>query len=612
MPPSVRFDDHTSGKQRAFAFRGLQDSVVARDIADVLPALERVEAAVAGGLWAGGFVAYEAAPAFDTALRVRTPQSDDPFAHLPLVWFGLFDRIEELQSFLPRPDRVVPYNMSAWRSSTDADDYLQRIDEIRERIRQGDTYQVNHTFQLRAAYSGEAFELYRDLVLAQKGQFASYLDIGRYRVLSASPELFFRLDGNTITTRPMKGTIRRGRWSAEDHAMANRLEHSDKDRAENLMIVDLLRNDLGRIADVGSVKVDDLLSLERFETVWQLTSQISAQVPPATTTTEIFKHLFPSGSITGAPKPKTMEIITEMEDAPRGVYCGAVGMLTPPDSGMPRAQFNVAIRTVTLDQEEGLAQYGVGGGITWDSLPAAEYEEALLKAEVLTTRRPDFELIETLRFDPAGGVLWLDEHLARMRGSAEYFGFAFHPDAAAEAVRSACREGDESLMVRLTLSASGEVAAECRTLDSAGFCALPEDMDTTITIEIDEEPVSSRDVFLFHKTTHREAYATRAARHPRADDVVLVNERGEITETTTSNIAVKFGDQWWTPRLDSGLLPGVYRAELLRTDVLRERDIATSELAGADAIALINSVRGWRRGDIRDLIPLAVDVASLG
>lgn len=612
MPPCVRFDDHSLGSKRAFQFRGLQDSVVARELADVIPALERVESAVADGMWAGGFVSYEAAPAFDPGLRVKVGNPEDSFHHLPLVWFGLFDRIEDVENFVPRREGPIPYHVSAWRPSTSSRDYLKAVDEIRELIGAGDTYQVNYTFQMRASYSGEAFELYRDLVLAQKGEFASYLDIGRYRVLSASPELFFRLDGDEITTRPMKGTIRRGRWAMEDQMMANRLETSDKDRAENLMIVDLLRNDLGRIAEVGTVRVDDLLALERFETVWQLTSQISATLPTGTSATDVFRHLFPSGSITGAPKRRTTEIIADLERLPRGVYCGAVGMMTPPDSGLPRAAFNVAIRTVVLDQEEGVAQYGVGGGITWDSRATSEYEEALLKAEVLTTRRPEFGLIETIRYDPDEGLRWLDEHLARMASSARYFGFPFDADRAAAAANKICSGSNVSMVVRIVSSSTGEVASECKEIHAEMFCPRPDQIFTTVRLAVDQKPVSSQDVFLFHKTTNRDVYRVRAKRHPDAQDVLLVNERGEITETTTSNVVVKFGDEWWTPRIDSGLLPGVYRAELLRTDQIRERDIALSELASADAIALINSVRGWRWGDIQDSMALAEGALSLG
>lgn len=600
MFPCARFDDQSAGSERAFALRGLRETVVARRIDDVKRAIERVEAATEAGLWAGGFISYEAAPAFDASLTVRSRQLNDPFVHLPLVWFGLFDQREPYPLFEPRVTRPAPYHVSAWNPSIDREQFSAAIRTIREHIAAGDTYQVNFSFRLRAAFSGAPDELYRDLVLAQRGAFSAYFDLGRYRVVSASPELFFRIDGNRIRTRPMKGTMRRGRWPEEDAELAKRLLESEKDKAENLMIVDLIRNDLGRVAEYGSVVPSRLLELERYETVWQLTSEIEATLPPRATIAEVFGALFPSGSVTGAPKPRTMELIADLETQPRGVYCGAVGYMAPPDADAPRAVFNVAIRTAVIDVEEGVAEYGVGGGIVWDSLTDAEYEETRAKAQLLVDRRPDFVLFETMRWDDERGFWWLDEHLDRMEGSAGYFGFAFERAAVQRAAAKAVEGLEGRRLVRVTVARSGVVDVELGAEPLDPIAEGPAGDGGRVRLAIDDVPAASHDVFLFHKTTNREVYLDRARRFPDADDVLLVNERGEVTESTVANLVVRFGDEWWTPALDSGCLPGIYRRVLLENGSIRERTIAVHQLAFADEIGLINSVRGWRSAQLME------------
>ena len=407
----ARFDD-LGPAPRSFRFIDPVGVIEARRPDEVRDALSAVEAATARGLWAAGLCAYEAAPGLDPALTVQQRRSGDPFEDFPLVWFSLFDDVEA--ATLPETAGQEPVGpLDAWRPSIDRVRYDGAIARIREHIAAGDTYQVNHTLRLRARIEGDDRGLYRDLCLAQRGSFAAYLNIGRYRVLSASPELFFRIEGDRITTRPMKGTAARGRWPAEDDDAAARLVSSEKDRAENAMITDLLRNDLGRIARPGTVEVPVMFEAERYETVWQMTSTVTAQLRTGAGLVEAFGALFPSGSVTGAPKVRSMQIISELEDSPRGIYCGSVGYLAPPGSGEPRATFNVAIRTVMLDSDSGLAEYGVGGGITHDSRADAEYDEVLAKARVLTVRRPGFELLETLRHTPGEGFA----HLAAPSGA---------------------------------------------------------------------------------------------------------------------------------------------------------------------------------------------------
>ncbi len=583
---AARFDDLTPGAERCLELAEPVDVLEARRPEEVPAVLEAAEAAAGRGLWAAGFVAYEAAPGLDPALAVRGPRRDDPFGELPLAWLALF--AERREAEVLRPPAEVPERPElAWRASVDRATYDAAVGRIREAIAAGETYQVNHTFRLRTRIRGDERDLYRDLALAQRGAYAAYLDTGRYRVLSASPELFFRLEGERVTTRPMKGTAPRGRWLEEDEEIAHRLVASAKDRAENAMIVDLLRNDLGRISVPGGVRFEQLFRAERYETVWQLTSTISAELRPGTGLAEVFRALFPSGSVTGAPKVATMRLIAELEDSPRGVYCGAVGYLAPPGSGEPRARFNVAIRTVVVDAASGLAEFGVGGGITWDSSAEREHEEALTKARVLAAPRPSFALIETLRFSPTEGFADLPEHLERLAASAAYFGFRCDDDAvlrALEAAVAAPGTAGETLRVRLRLERDGACSAETGPAPAAG----------PVRVALDDEPVDPDDVWLHHKTTRREPYDRRRRRRPDVDDVILVNTLGEVTETTIANLAVLLDGRWVTPPRGSGLLAGTLRARLLREGRLRERRVRVEELRAAPALALVSSLRGWR------------------
>jgi para-aminobenzoate synthetase/4-amino-4-deoxychorismate lyase len=457
------------------------------------------------------------------------------------------------------------------------------VREVRSRIAAGETYQCNLTTRLTRAADGDPEDLYRDLALAQRGAYNAYLDTGRFVVASASPELFFELSGDRLLMRPMKGTAARGRTVAEDERIVARLRSSPKERAENVMIVDLVRNDLARVAAAGSVRVPRLLHAERFATVHQLTSDVTARLRPGVGLTGIFRALFPCGSVTGAPKARTMELIRDVEDSPRGVYCGAIGLVAPP--GAPqRARFSVAIRTVLVDRERGSATYGTGGGITWGSRPAAEYAELLAKARVLDTRPREFHLLETMRHE-SGRLRSLDAHLARVTASAAYFGFHFDP-AAVRAALAERLDGAGDARVRLRCYRDGTVGVDVEE--------LPPPAAGRVRLAIDPEPIDSGACWPRHKTSLREPYSARLARHPVADDVVLVNERGEVTESCTANLAVRLDGRWWTPPLGSGCLPGVERARLVADGVLRERVLRPADLQRADDLALVNSLRGLR------------------
>ncbi|MCY3766601.1 MAG: aminodeoxychorismate synthase component I [Gemmatimonadetes bacterium] len=374
--PEVLLESRRSDQDGvSFSFSGCVDQVAAACPGEVNAALEEVERAVSRGLHAAGFIAYEAASGLDPALKTRSPDA------APLVWFGLFERRTE-----PAAGRFCAgrtYSLSAWRPSITDTEYADAVAGIREYIAAGDTYQVNYSYRLRADFEGDAGALYSDLRRSQRTAYSAFVDTGRFQVLSVSPELFFRLKSGELSARPMKGTRRRGRWPGEDRLQARALRNSPKDRAENVMIVDMLRNDLGRVSETGSVRTPVLWDVERYETVLQMTSTVRSRLRGGVGVSDVLRAAFPCGSVTGAPKVRTMEIISELEDSPRGVYTGSIGYISPG----PEAQFNVAIRTVTVDRETALAEFGVGSGVTHDSSTGTEYEECRTKARFLTDSR---------------------------------------------------------------------------------------------------------------------------------------------------------------------------------------------------------------------------------
>jgi para-aminobenzoate synthetase/4-amino-4-deoxychorismate lyase len=571
--PWARFDDLAVGS--ALRFPGVEQVLVAWDHREVPGVLDEVERRTSAGMWAFGFVAYEAAAGLDPVLTTR-----EPVDGLPLAWFGITTAPQDAATLHPGPGG---WPAGSWAPEWDERRHRAAVREVRSRIAAGETYQCNLTTRLTRAADGDPEELYRDLALAQRGAYNAYLDTGRFVVASASPELFFELDDDRILMRPMKGTAARGRTVAEDEQIVTRLRSSPKERAENVMIVDLVRNDLARVAIAGSVTVPRLLRAERFETVHQLTSDVTARLRPDVGLTGIFRALFPCGSVTGAPKARTMELIRDVEDSSRGVYCGAIGVVAPP--GAPfRARFSVGIRTVLIDREHGSATYGTGGGITWGSRPAAEYAELLAKARVLDARPREFHLLETMRHE-AGHLRSLDEHLARVAASATYFGFRFDP-AAVRTALDARLAGTGDARVRLRCYRDGTVGVDVEE--------LPRPATGPVRLAIDPTPVDSTECWPHHKTSLREPYTERLARHPAADDVVLVNERGEVTESCTANVAVRLDGQWWTPPLGSGCLPGIERARLVADGVLHQRVLRPADLHRAEDLALVNSLRGRR------------------
>jgi para-aminobenzoate synthetase/4-amino-4-deoxychorismate lyase len=580
----ARFDDLTPGGAPS-VFTGPKGILEARSPGEVLPVLRAVEQATAAGCWAAGYLAYEAATAIDSNLRTRTARVDEPLSELPLAWFGLFGApaTEEPLTFAADMDR--DYRVSPWRLDIDLLAYHDQVERIRQLIELGETYQCNLTVPMRARIEGSTFALYRDLALAQRGAHNAFIDTGRYVVASASPELFFDWRDGRLTTSPMKGTAARGRWQEEDRIQAQALRRSPKERAENVMIVDLLRNDLGRVAERGTVEVPQLFNLERFETLWQLTSTVTARMRPHTGLVEIMRAMFPCGSVTGAPKVRTMALIADLENNRRGVYCGAIGVVAPPSAPF-RARFSVAIRTAVVDRATGEAVYGVGGGITWDSNSIAEHDELVAKAAILHSRPEDFQLLETMAYRPSSGINNREGHLRRLAASAEYFGFTLDLDVVVAALNQELHSARDEARVRLTVDRQGRISIQLRP--------MPTCQGEPVRLAVDRDPVHSSDVWLYHKTTRRTTYETRAARHLDGDDVILINERGELTETTIANLAVQIEGRWWTPPMGSGCLPGVERGRLLTEGLLAERVVRLDELRRVQGWAVVSSLRGWR------------------
>ncbi len=580
MEPQVLLKiSRLDGRSVWLSGRTPESVLVAESYADVLPVLSEVERATQQGLTAVGFVAYEAAHGLDRAF----PQA---CAKSPLAWFALYRRLEA-HGAAPLPPLGCEQRIR-WRPTLSERAYRCALERIRAYIEAGDVYQVNYTFRLRSEWSSEPSELltlFGQLYHAQPVPYAAYINTGAQVILSLSPELFFALEGERIITRPMKGTAPRGVGQADDLWQAQALRTCAKNRAENLMIVDMARNDLGRIARVGSVRVPRLFEAERYATLWQMTSTVEACSDAPLP--EIFRALFPAASITGAPKIRATQIIRELETTPRGVYTGAIGVVAP----HRRAQFNVAIRTLVYDRAEQQMEYGVGSGVVWDSDPHSEYEECLAKAQVLLRRAPEFELLETLLWRPRGGYFLLEQHLQRLLRSADYFGFSVDAGAVRAKLLEAAQGFTASLRyrVRVRVNRRGEACVEYAPLSHAPH---------PWRVALAAEPVNPRDVFLYHKTTHRAVYEQARAAHPNCDDVILWNTRGEITESTIANVAVRLDGRLYTPPVACGLLAGVYRERLLKRGWLRERVIRVDELARAEAIYLINSVRGRVRAQL--------------
>ncbi|MBT2583269.1 aminodeoxychorismate synthase component I [Planococcus sp. ISL-109] len=575
MAPYLQFDfAKEDGAPEAIAFSEPLVVLEAATPAEVQHVLTEVDRYTTQGYYAAGYVSYEAAPAFRPEMTVHAG------AEMPLAWFGIYKQKE-----MPKPREATGYKVSDWLLEGSVSRYKEGIQKIRQAIEEGNTYQVNYTERLTAGFTGDAKSFYQQLARNQQADYGAFLNIGRYQILSASPELFFRIDGSRIRTKPMKGTAPRGRTSNEDAAILDVLLESEKERAENLMIVDLLRNDMSRLAKSGTVKVSKLFEAEKYPTVHQLTSTVEAELPAELSVFDWFGALFPCGSITGAPKVSTMRYIAELEQTPREVYCGAIGFITPEKN----AVFNVPIRTVVIDSETDTARYGVGGGITWDSTSDGEYQELLTKARVLTEKRPEFSLLESLKLE-AGNYPLLSVHLERLKDSASYFRFPLDEEQVTHILNSLAEQYPHgTFKVRMTVARSGKVEAQAtpvKPIEQPVHCAL------AIT------PVDSKDAFLYHKTTNRSVYEQHQKRASSVFSVLLWNEREELTEFTIGNLVAEKDGRFYTPPVSSGLLAGTYRQQLLDEGRIETKVLKKDELHAFDALWFINGVRGWLKVEL--------------
>jgi para-aminobenzoate synthetase/4-amino-4-deoxychorismate lyase len=579
-----------------------------------IPGLFReIERAVGAGQYAAGFFSYECGQCFEPRAGMCAGRSGEP-----LAWFGIYERSYAFDHATGRFAEGDPPGLDKCRGKAGQSDeaaiqveiaaefalseaeYARRIAAIHELIRAGDVYQLNFTAPWRIEARGSVAALYARLRARQPVEYGAFVHWREgQRILSFSPELFFRVEETggrrRITTRPMKGTAARGRTTREDRERAEWLGNDPKNRSENVMIVDLVRNDLGRLARFGSVRAERLFEVERHPTLWQMTSTVTAELRDEVGYADIFRALFPCGSVTGAPKVRAMQLLAEIEDGPRGVYTGAIGYFS-----QERTVFNVAIRTIELEGEleDERGTMGVGSGIVIDSEAADEYRECLLKAEFLTRTQgrkgEGFSLVETMLW--RGGYPFLEMHLDRLMDSAEYFGFACER-ATVKAALEECARGfspGAARKMRLLLGGDGELRISDEILEEGGA----ERLGRVCVARMRTDPANA---MLFHKTTHRPVYAGAFAEAAKAgfDDVLFLNARGEVTEGAISNVFAEKDGRWRTPPVECGLLAGVYRRHLLETRgdveecVLREED-----LRAADAVYLCNAVRGLRRVEV--------------
>jgi para-aminobenzoate synthetase/4-amino-4-deoxychorismate lyase len=582
--PFVALDDARPGHEHVTLFTGHSGIVTAQEPGEVPAAFAAIERALARGLHVAGYFSYELGYALEPRLLPLMPAE----RRVPLLWFGLFQTRETIASSAVQDVLTQRVAGRAYagplRFDQTPESYERGFGAVQDYISAGDIYQANLTFRGRFAFAGDPLALYLQLRARSGAGHGAYVEDGERACLSLSPELFFTVEDGAIAAKPMKGTAARGEDTSADMHARTALRESEKDRAENLMIVDLIRNDIGRVAQTGSVRVEDMFAVETYPTVHQMVSTVGAQLRPGTTTEQIIRALFPCGSVTGAPKIRAMEIIRELEVDARGLYCGAVGAFSPDGA----AQFNVAIRTITIADGEG--QLGVGGGLVADSSLAGEHDECLLKARYYTESRRPISLIETLRYALDEGFVNGPRHLQRMASSARALGIAFDEASAWKMLRESVRTSLSPKRVRLELSESGAFICESSS--------LPADHAKQVwRYAISEYRVQSGDALLRHKTSWRGLFDSEyAALRERfgCDEVIFLNERDEITEGSRTNVFARFGDRLITPSLSCGLLDGCLRRALLGDPLANceEGVLHGADLDRADIVYLGNSLRG--------------------
>ncbi len=576
--PYILLDDASKGGTTARLYRDPVDIIRADTPAGVGPALDRLRAARVRSLHAAGYLAYEAGAAL-------APKPIGMATDAPLLWFGVFARYETLAA--DTVAALLPDPAGAWTGAPQPaigrETYDARLARVLDLIAAGDIYQANLTFAATVPFIGDSLAVYARLRRQARARYCAVIDTGTEQMLSLSPELFFALDGDRLECRPMKGTAQRGDTAEQDVACAEALAADPKQRAENLMIVDLMRNDLSRIA--SNVAVPKLFTVETYPTVHQMTSTVTAMLDAGHDAIDVIAAMFPCGSITGAPKQRAMEVVAEVEKArARGVYTGAIGRLDANGD----AEFNVAIRTLAI--RDGHAAIGLGSGIVADSTADAEWAECLAKGAFVTAGQRRFDLIETMRFDPDDGLLMLERHLARMKASADALGFTFDRHDARNELQAATFRLRTPRRIRLLLAPSGAIAVEVAPLPFA-----PDRVDVAIV----PLPVASTDFRLRHKTSAR-AFYDDARNAAGTFEVVFEDADGFLTEGSFTSLFVERGATLVTPPLRKGLLPGILRADLLESGRATEAALTRADLTAGFFIG--NAVRG--------LIPAIVTVAN--
>ncbi len=552
---------------------------------EVTEVLEEVEKMVSHGYTAIGFLSYEAGFVF----LPNMPQQ--PELDFPLVWFAVSKDVDVLPAGIlpPEMETSQPAEVSHLALSQNLETYLQSIDRIKRYIEAGHTYQVNYTMKYSGQFRGSTRSLYKQLRAKQRVNYAGYIETEDWAILSLSPELFFRKEGRNVMMKPMKGTAARGRTPEVDEIHARSLRESEKEQSENLMIVDMLRNDLGKVCKVGSIRVDHAMEVERYETLFQMTSSIAGILAEGTTITELFRATFPSGSVTGAPKVRTMQIIHDLEQSPRKIYTGSIGFISPEAS-----VFNVAIRTACVDFGKASIEMGVGSGILYEADPVREYQECELKGKFLTEAPLQFRLFETILWSPQEGYCRLEQHMDRLLKSADYFLFPVSREQALANLKQnevELTKLNQPRRVRLFLDNAGTFEIETSSLEPLG--------DSAVKACFSLQKTNSHDRFLYHKTTNRPLYdeELKSARNQGCFDVVFRNERDEITEGAITNLFIKKDGIFYTPPLSCGALAGTYRSFLMQTKPfpIEERVLFAKDLKEAEAIYLTNALRGLIR-----------------
>ncbi len=551
----------------------------------------QIQSAMEDGFHLAGWISYEAGLWFEDKLKSLIPEK----LEYPLIYMGVYHNREILSStecdyYWQEYDGASSYELQNIRLSLNHSKYETAFNQIKEYLKSGDIYQVNFTQKASFEFTGSGKSLYAALRKAQRVEYGAYIEGDDLQILSLSPELFIKKNKNELTTKPMKGTCKRGRTNAEDNEYSNALYNSDKEKAENLMIVDLLRNDLSKLAEKSSLDVKELFEIEKYRTLFTMTSTITAKLKTDKSAVDVMKAIFPCGSVTGAPKIRAQQIISELEQHQRGIYTGAIGYFTPSGDMC----FNVPIRTITLKgsgqpDEPMKGELGIGGAIVADSTFKSEYEECLLKAQFVTKKYTNFDLIESIYWSQSNGYRFIDEHLDRMQKSADYFDFHFDKKTIISELDGHSKYlGNGNYKVRLLLSRNG-------TTSISSFKVKMIEKEPLVVLA--NEVIDSNNPMFFHKTTDRAFYRDQLSKykkHTNCFDVIFVNEYGELTEGSFSNLFLEKDGIFYTPPVECGLLAGVFRQFVLDDKDVNtvEKKLFAKDLKNADQLYLCNSIKG--------------------